>query len=667
MTVTMYGLCCSLLFLLLVVLSLLGLSAAVRGGLSHSSQSSSHGSANHGRLFSQPVQCHTSQRNCGADSMHSLLSSLASTSSSRAPISKPLDTPLPRNITFDSIWMPGQASGLFVQLGYWYVAWGEGVNNYQAYTILKVDGSSHQPVNNVTLNSTYQILGVFGNSSHIFVQVYTGDWQALVVMTFQADTLQLVGEVTVRVGPQLLWGVNAAGTLLIVAKPSYHNATIVSASTGKPITTLNGGRTNLSLDAAAYDVSTDAVIVADSSHNGSVYGIALNNTLLWTIPLPGDQVGVLDLAVDRHGRSLYVLMTLNAAKQLSYNLRFVQYDLTTLSEVGRYNIVNRSVVPVRPFAAGPVVGEVYAANGMDGTVVRVSMTSGVVQSTSLSRYPFVSQTSAVASLNGESFIAYTTAPFELLTISSAGIVLRRSLIAPMDACGVFWSGPNNIDIDMHGNIVVPLCSLGVRVYSPNHTLLHVIHTPNNTQPTGVAVTPSGQYVYVSYSDSPIPWPMTQLYEVETGKFVSNFSSFVHNGPTAIAVDSADNSLWAVTFGLIYHWAMNNTLLSTFQWPTFTGQLVVDSQHRRLVTSVNALDGYTRLEWHSMADGSLVQQFQSASDVRGGAAVAVAKDSALTVAVSFNSVWYFFRNDTASNTTAEEPTRQRPEALPVEAG
>ena len=367
-----------------------------------------------------------------------------------------------------------------------------------------MDASNHQPVNNVTLNSTYQILGVFGNSSHIFVQVYTGNVQAMVVLTFESDTLQLVGEVKLS-GPVLLWSVNAAGTLLVVAEAESDSATIVSASTGMAVAKLDGGLSDLFLNAVAYDATTDTLIVVDGNGNGSIFGIALNNTLLWTIAPSIDEAYVLDIAVDPQGRSLYVLAVAYTANESHTQLRFIQYDLTTHTEVERYDLVNTSLLPNLPLAAGQVDGEIYVCNAMDDTVARVSMTSGVEQSISLSRYPYWRKLSSVASLDGKSFTAYTTAPFELYNINADGVVQRRTLIAPLDACGNTngeWQGENNIDIDMHGNIVVPLCSLGVRVYSPDHTLLHVICTPNNTQPTGVAVTPSGQYVYVVFSADP---------------------------------------------------------------------------------------------------------------------------------------------------------------------
>ena len=120
---------------------------------------------------------------------------------------------------------------------------------------------------------------------------------------------------------------------------------------------------------------------------------------------------------------------------------------------------------------------------------------------------------------------------------------------------------------MHGNIVVALCSLGVRVYSPDHQLLHVIQTVLQAEPTGVAVTPSGEYVYVTFSPYPVEYavPLTQLYEVASGKFVANFSSPDLYCPSAIAVDPTDDSLWTTDQNALYHYAMNTTLLAAIDF------------------------------------------------------------------------------------------------------
>ena len=223
---------------------------------------------------------------------------------------------------------------------------------------------------------------------------------------------------------------NAAGTLFVVAEVQTDSATIVSASTGKAVAEIDGGRTDLLLDAAAYDATTDTVIVSDGNNNGSIYGKSLNNSLLWTITPPSDNAGIVAFSVDLQGRSLYVFMVAYTRDEFRNSLRFVQYDLTTHTEVGRYDIVNDTMRPGLPFSAGPVDCELYVANVIDGSVARLSMKNGAEQSTYFSRYPYLLALSSVASLDGRTFTAYTNDPYMLFTYSAEGVEHRRTMIAP---------------------------------------------------------------------------------------------------------------------------------------------------------------------------------------------------------------------------------------------
>ena len=82
--------------------------------------------------------------------------------------------------------------------------------------------------------------------------------------------------------------------------------------------------------------------------------------------------------------------------------------------------------PQPTFAAGSVNGEIYVGNIVHGTVERITMKSGVTQSTSFGRYPFLQRLTGLACLNGSSIAAFTVAPFVLYDISSEGRVLRRT-------------------------------------------------------------------------------------------------------------------------------------------------------------------------------------------------------------------------------------------------
>ena len=659
----MTALRCSLQLLLLLIwpLLLLGLAGGAQLGPSHSLHPFHPCSLVHSRLGDQQLQRHW-RPDCTDSTDHRR----SSANSPYIAAYEPLRKPAPTNITPDASWEPGLALTVYVQDGYWYVAWEQGVDNYQAHTILKVDGSSHQPISNVTLNSTYTILTIVGNSSHIFVQVGTGDGGTTLVLTFNAGSMQLVGEVTLSV-TMLLSGVNAAGTLFTVVVRETQIAAVLNACTGVRVAALDGGVGGISPWAAAYDDSTDTVIVYDESNYESIYGIALNNTLLWTIKAPYDNIRAIAIAVDPQGHYLYVFAVVYTEYQPFLGYRLIQYDLVTHMEIGRYDLFNQTVYPRWQISAGPVDGSVYLASLVDGTVTQLSVQDGVQQSTSFSSYPYWLRLSSVASLDGASFTVFTVAPFELLTISADGEVQRRTAIAPVNACGE-GVGPMNIDVDMHGNIVVPLCSLGVRVYSSDHTLLHIIRTVNNTVPTGVAVTASGEFVYVMYNVVyPNPaLPLTQLYEVATGKLVANFTSPNNLTPTAIAVDPIDDSLWVMDYYHLYHWAMNTTLLAAFGCVLCPTQLAVDSQHRRLVVPVWGGDGIDQLDWFDMEDGALIQQFRYPTYSSFGV-VAVTKDSALTIAVGQdNGVWYFFRNDIASS-NAREGRQQRQQPVRAQVG
>ena len=484
------------------------------------------------------------------------------------------------------------------------------------------------------------------------------------MMTFDAHTLEQVNEVRLR-GAVLLSGVNAAGTMFVVAAVKTNSATLVNATTGLRIAALNGGNDDMVLYAATLDPTTDTVIVADQTH-ASIYGISLNNSLLWTIALPADQLAVESLAVDQQGRSLYAFIVVASDDVYFPTLRYVQYSLSTHSEVASFNITDNVIDPQAPFAAGPMNGEIYVANAMYGTVERITMKSGATQSTSLSRYPFLARLTGLASLNGSSIAAFTVAPFVLYDISSEGRVLRRTQVASVHVCGDTLGSPFNIDVDMHGNIYIPLCSLGVHVYSPEHKLLHVIHTPHDTSPVGVAASWSGEYVYVIYFDEPIdPKPETQLWEVATGKFVVNFTDpNAASAPTAVAVDISDDSLWVLDGTSWYHYAPhhNATLVASYFVNVVGFNVAIDSQHRRVVLPIDNDQHQDRLEWYNMADASLVQQFQYPSGAWYGAgAVAVTKDGALTIAVErVNGIFYFFRNDNGVSTnTAERSQQQQP--------
>ena len=115
--------------------------------------------------------------------------------------------------------------------------------------------------------------------------------------------------------------------MFIVAAVSTNSATLVNATTGLAlaIAALNGGNDDMFqfLDAATLDPTTDTVIAADQTH-ASIYGISLNNSLLWTIALPADQLAVESLAVDQQGRSLYAYLVVSSDDEFFNILRFVQ-------------------------------------------------------------------------------------------------------------------------------------------------------------------------------------------------------------------------------------------------------------------------------------------------------------------------------------------------------
>ena len=122
--------CCPLLLLLLLAL-LLGVDAGEQLGPSRSKQPSYLSSNIRSRLSNQQLQCHHRHRGCTerTDHLRSSASTLDLLSSSRLTASYPLDKPFPPSITPDASWLPGQALMIHTQLGYWYVAWGQGVNN----------------------------------------------------------------------------------------------------------------------------------------------------------------------------------------------------------------------------------------------------------------------------------------------------------------------------------------------------------------------------------------------------------------------------------------------------------------------------------------------------------------------------------------------------------
>ena len=655
LVLSMSALRCSPLMLLLVLLSLLlSLAVAERDGFSHSTLPRS-------RCLSVRSELSAGHNLHGHEDCVVSFARPSSSSSRVSDFARVDAAPYPPSVTPDAAWMPEQAIAVYVQGGYWYVAIGMDAS----HTLLKVDAATHLPVSNVTLNSAYEIVTMVGNGTHLFVQVYTDSIADMAVMTFDTHTLEQVNNVTLR-GAVLLSGVNAAGTMFIVAAVSTNSATLVNATTGLAIAALNGGNDDMFLDAATLDPTTDTVIAADQTH-ASIYGISFNNSLLWTIALPADQLAVESLAVDQQGRSLYAYLVVSSDDVDFPTIRLVQYSLSTHSEVASFNITDNSIDPQPTFSAGPANGEIYVANAMYGTVERITMKSGATQSTSLSRYPFLARLTGLASLNGSSIAAFTVAPFVLYDISSEGRVLRRTQVASVHVCGDTLGSPFNIDVDMHGNIYIPLCSLGVHVYSPEHKLLHVIHTPITTSPVGVAATWSGEYVYVIYvAEADTGLPVTQLWEVATSRFVANFTVDPHanSSPNAIALDISDDSLWVLDGTSWYHFAPHNnaTIVASYMVNLESFNLAVDSQHRRLVLSVDSDQNQDRLEWYNMADASLVQQFQYPAPTHFGAgAVAVTKDGAVTIAAErLSGTFYFFHNNDAASPSnpAQQVEQQR---------
>ena len=535
-------------------------------------------------------------------------------------------------------WLPNAARAVHVQSGYWYVALGLGATNYVSNTVLKIDSSSLQSIANVTLHSSYEIITILGNATHLFVGAYDGDTYEMLILTLDGSTLEQVYSVAVDAS-LLPSGVNTAGTLFVVSKLYSNYSSLLRASDGQEIAALNGGDTDLVLYAAALDVTTDTAIVADDKSD-SIRGISFNNTELWSIALPKDQDGVVSLAVNGNGRALYVFMLITTADADFPGLRFSQYDLNTRKEVARFDNLDWSLVPTAILAAGEADGQVYMANTVDGTLTRLTLKDGTTMVHSLSRYPFLQLWEGLASLNGSSIAAFTIDPFTLWDISRNGFVLRRTQVASAEACDQLSANLMNIDIDMHGNVFVPLCSLGVRVYSPSHELLHIIQTPSKSRPVDVAVTLSGEYVYVIYDT----WLPVQLWEVATSKLVANIS-VPDDGLDAIAVDISDDSLWGIGAHYIYHWARNTTLLGYLNVSMFAREMAVDSQHRRLVISVVDDGGFDeRLCWYDMVSGKRVQNFTYLSTY-AASAVAVTKDGAISLAVErISSVLHFFPNN-----------------------
>ena len=170
----MTGLRCSpSLLSLLLSLLLLGSTAAARGVASHTRQSLYPCASVHSRLFGQQLQRSFGQRDCD-DCSGRLRSSDPLFSSPRAAASRRLEAPLPPSVEPDAAWLPGQAWAVYAQRGDVYIAWGEGMSNYQPSILRKEGFSSPDRSLNVTFNSTYSIVACWATTPTYSCRVFTG-------------------------------------------------------------------------------------------------------------------------------------------------------------------------------------------------------------------------------------------------------------------------------------------------------------------------------------------------------------------------------------------------------------------------------------------------------------------------------------------------------------
>ena len=306
----------------------------------------------------------------------------------------------------------------------------------------------------------------------------------------QLDTAsgQLTNTVPLPYQPQL-YGVDAAGTLLLTSVPDSGELVLLEAETGKQVAVFTGGSSALQVGAAALHPSGALLFVFDLN---STALLCLNSSdgEVWRAALPDGFYQVGGLSVDGEGEFLYLLW----ASMTDYT--FAQYESRSglLVNSTRLDLMD-SPAPAALVSAGASPGDTWWSQLSTGNTLLTnhSGTRGFYAG----KHPQLNLPSDIALYRGGEFVFVAeNLPFRILQLDREGELVWTS--PSVDEFSLCMADPGrgpppsmpffSVAVDDSLRIYMPICNGTILVWNAQHELIHTVNVsgaqPRKMWPTG---------------------------------------------------------------------------------------------------------------------------------------------------------------------------------------
>lgn len=455
--------------------------------------------------------------------------------------------------------------------------------------------------------------------------------QPLLVRQMNIHTGALVSSFALVPQLQLLLGVDPTGQRLLAASMSATGgATLLDATTGRQMGTLDGGVPNLMIGGGTFHPTDGSVLLLDARTN-SMFGIATaNNTVTLQVPLPDDLQVYGSIAIDHQGDYAWVVYSTSDLDRPTWNV-FQQVELSTGRYAHRLQFdVPEAVMPAQLISPGNDDSPDqfwWLDQEVDYRFrpARIMKQSGNnATGWQLGNFSVIPLPSDIAALpNSNSMIVAIEGLSWVMEVNAEGQFVSDQ---PLDStCSL--DTRKRVAVDSASRILIPACNHSLLVYSQHGRLLNTVYVGPQSKPLAAAGGPLDTIYYVD------DYAVNQISQVD---LTTNRVLSVLRGPPTVHfvdvdVDLGAGMVWgADSGGHLLQFAMNGTTINNWDLtdpagPTSVESVAVDSTNRRLIVSRNvrkniAGEFVSTVLWLDMTLGTVIAQFTLPS---GAAAAAVA--------------------------------------------
>jgi hypothetical protein len=193
------------------------------------------------------------------------------------------------------------------------------------YSILDLDLDSGAVKRNVSLGKSQDISALYASDSALFALYQDSSDKTYCVTVVDLSSFTVVN--TVRLPyPLRVYGVDAAGTMVLTSVFGSHELVWLSAKDGSRVKVVDGGLSNMRVVGAAVNQQSMDIVVTDAT-SSSLLIIAANNTVRSSIPLPSAQLG--PLSVDPASSSVYSIYPTYRSIHADIRFHLTQHSLAT--------------------------------------------------------------------------------------------------------------------------------------------------------------------------------------------------------------------------------------------------------------------------------------------------------------------------------------------------